>query len=185
MTLTTPSVEPSVIRAGDSVAWDRTLPEFSASSGWTVSYRIVGVAQKYDIATSGAGDVWSVALTSATTSAYTAGRYTLVGYAAKGTERHTFYASRCEVMPNLAEIGQFDGRSAARVALDAARAALYSMTGDRAVSYTIGDRTVSFEARADLIAHVQYLEREVAREAAAAQVAAGMGMPPGRVMVRM
>ena len=41
MTLAIPDTEPLSIRAGDSLSWSRSLPEYSAADGWTLKYRIL------------------------------------------------------------------------------------------------------------------------------------------------
>lgn len=177
---TVPTVEPIVIRAGDSVAWSRSLPDYPASGGWTLAYRLVGAASVYAIITVGSGDTHNVSLTAATTATYTAGDYQLVGTATKGAERATIYVGRVSVLPDLGAVASLDPRSAAEVELAAAKAARVSGV----LSYQIADRSVTYRSEADLLARIRYLEQQITRERTAQALAAGTGMPPGRVMVR-
>ena len=41
MSLAIPATEPLSTRAGDSLSWSRSLPEYSAADGWTLKYRIL------------------------------------------------------------------------------------------------------------------------------------------------
>lgn len=177
-----PTSEPISIRAGDSVTWQRVLPEYPASAGWALAYRLIPeTGTAVEISATGSGDTHTVALARTATASIAAGRYTLVGYATLNTERATLYSAPCQVLPDLSSASSYDGRSAAEIALAAAKTA--QQRGVK--SYTVGDRQTTFHDMAELIAHIRYLEQQVAAERAARALAMGIGAPPGRIMTRM
>ncbi len=185
MSVPTPTAEPTSIRAGDSVAWQRNLPEFDAGAGWVLAYKLTSTAATHQIPATGNGPAHAVALTKTATANFASGSYTLIGYVTNGTERVTIYAAPCAVLPDLVAATTYDGRSPAKAALDAARAAYYGRTGSGAIEYAVGDRSFKFETPADLLIRIRSLEQEVAREDAARAVAMGQaGGMPGRVTVR-
>lgn len=187
----TPTTEPTTIRAGDSIAWERELSEYSADDGWTLKYKIlwpVGSPASFDA--TGVATLHSVALSAADTETYTAGRATLAAYVEKGSgaslERATLQSVLITVLPSLAAAEAFDGRSANVIALANARAALaaYMAKGQLHVaSYDVGGRTMTFRAANEITALIAYYEREVFKETAAAAMLNGVS--PGRVRVRM
>lgn len=182
--------EPTVIRAGDSVAWTRELPEYSAADGWTLKYRLLWPAgSPAVIASTGVGTRHSVALSAADTATYTAGTATLVAYverqAGATLYRVTLESQTVTVLPNLAVSTAHDGRSANKIALDATYAALASYTAkgqSHVAEYDIAGRRMKFRDSADIIALIQFYERAVAKESAA--LAVMNGVAAGRVQVR-
>lgn len=185
-----PSTEPTVIRAGDSVAWARDLPAYSADDGWSLKYRLLWPAgAPADIASTGAGSLHSVDLGPADTTGYAAGPATLVAMVERGAgatlERVTLSQGAVTILPDLSASTGFDGRSSAVIALDALRAALASMVADASItaqSVSFDGRTTTFRSVADLRDMIAHYEREVAREN---DLAAAMnGVAAGRVQVR-
>lgn len=185
-----PSTEPTVIRAGDSLAWSRDLPAYSADDGWSLKYRLLWPAgAPAEIASTGAGSLHSVALTAVDTAGYTAGTATLVAMVERGAgaslERVTLSQTAVNVLADLSVSTGFDGRSRAVIALDSLRAALASMVADESItaqSVSFDGRTTTFRSVADLRDMIAHYEREVAREQVLA--AALNGVAAGRVRVR-
>lgn len=179
--------EPTSIRAGDSIAWTRELP-YSAADGWELNYRLIGTTgTPLEIPSTGSGTVFSVALAAADTAALTAGAATLVGIATQGANVFTVYGAPIQVLPNLATATTHDGRSPARQALDALKAAYYawvSAGGAGRKSMTINNRAVTFETPGEMVERIRLLEQEVAREKAL-EAAVNNGVVPGRIQVRM
>lgn len=182
--------EPTVIRAGDSVAWTRELPEYSAAAGWALKYRLLYASgTAVDITSTGVGPLHTVSLTSANTGAYVAGSATLAAYVEKGfgptLERATLESTAITILPNLITAATYDGRSANQIALANARAALasYMAKGQLHVAaYDIAGRTMTFRAATEITDLIQYYEREVFKENAL--LAAMNGVSAGRVQVR-
>ncbi|MDP3138185.1 MAG: hypothetical protein Q8N17_17865 [Burkholderiaceae bacterium] len=186
-----PTNEPTVIRAGDSVAWTRELAEYSAADGWALKYRLLyATGTAVDITSTAVATLHTVSLTAANTGAYAAGSATLVAYVEKGAgaslERATLESSAITILPNLITAATHDGRSANRIALANARAALasYMAKGQAHVAeYDIAGRRMKFRAATEITDLINYYEREVFRETAA--LAAINGVAAGRIAVRM
>lgn len=180
------TTEPLSLRAGDAIAWTRDLPSHRPGDGWTLKYRLLWQAPPSALITAAAyGALHLVALPSATTATYQAGRATLLGWVERGADRVTLLQATLDVQPDLTAAASLDGRTPnqrsladARAALDAAVASGRVMTEE----YTILGRRMKFrdlQQIRDLIAHY---ERQVARDNAAAAIA--QGVSPGRVVTR-
>jgi len=189
--MSTPTNEPSTLRAGDSVTWSRDLPEYSAAGGWALKYRLLypsGTAK--DIASTGSGSVHTVSLGSAVTATYVAGNATLVAYVERGTapniERATLESSPVTILADLTTAANYDSRSQAAKALADAKTALagYSASGKVHVAeYDIAGRAIKFRSADEIKGLIEYYEAEVGRERAA--MALLEGGSPGRVVSRM
>jgi hypothetical protein len=176
-------MEPSSIRAGDTVSWTRDDPTYPPSAGWTLAYRLIPSAgTPADISTTGSGGTYTATLSATTTAALVAGRCRLVGYVSKAGEYVTVHDDPAfTVLPNLRTAAAADPRSAAEIELEAARTAW-----NRGVlSYTVGDRQVTYEDSGKLLTRVRYLEQQVSTERYYAAIGAGQeAAPPGRVQYR-
>jgi hypothetical protein len=182
--------EPTSLRAGDTASWTRTLPDYPASAGWTLRYRLLWSTGQTEFAASADGDDYAVSLTAATTAAWADGAATLFSWVEQGADssyqRVTIGQQPLQILPNLATAASFDGRSSAEKALADARAALqqYAANGQAHVAeYDIGGRRMTFRAAADLLRLIGQLERDVINERAALALLNG-GAPPGRVYTR-
>ncbi|MGZ7215790.1 hypothetical protein ACXWOG_11370, partial [Streptococcus pyogenes] len=69
--------------------WMRLLPDYPASDGWQLSYRLINAHARIDIVASADGDAHRVVIPAATSAAYAAGEYTMVGQVTRSTDRHT------------------------------------------------------------------------------------------------
>lgn len=178
---------PDSFRAGDSVSWTVSLTAFPASAGWVVSYRLLtpsGVA--IDIETTADGDDHVTTLTAANTAKWTAGTATLVCLASKGAERKTVGSKTVTVLPDLAVIGTFDGRSRNQKTLDDLEAALaaYAAAGQGHVAeYQVAGRLMKFRTVDEIEALIAIYHRAVAKERAALALLNGTP-PPGRCYYR-
>lgn len=186
MAQTIPTTEPAFLQAGDTLQWQRTLPDYPATDGWALSYRLINAATKIDIAATASGPDHLVTVSAATSAAYAAGEYAWAAYVTKTTERHTVGTGRVTVKPDLAaKTAGFDARSTAKKALDDLRAALAAwLTNSGTVQeYEIAGRRMKFATADDIRSRISIAEREVAREDAAEKLASGL--PTGRrVLVR-
>jgi hypothetical protein len=113
--------EPTHIRAGDSVTWEREELDYSADNGWSLRYALRGPSE-IDIETVGNGSLHTVNLTSADTSAWVAGDYNAVVYVQSDAgERVTLGSGMIKILPDLvAATG--DQRSHVKITLDALQA---------------------------------------------------------------
>lgn len=164
--------------AGDSLNFVTATPDYPASAGWVLRYRLVprtvggtaitltGIAE---------GDEHRVQVAATVTAIWVADNYTWTAWVELGLEKYTVDHGQIVVKPDprTAAAG-YDGRSLAQKALDDARAAMAAWTPTKR-RYKIGEREMEFSSVKDVIATVNYWENEVAREARAEDIAAGLG----------
>lgn len=133
MAIDIPTTEPARIRAGDTVTWRKSLADYPATDGWTLYYRLINSAGKFDITCTADGADHLVEVSKTTSATYTAGDYSLIAWVANATERITLDPMRITVLPNVAaEATGYETRSQAKQMLDAIDAALLSLSsGER------------------------------------------------------
>lgn len=158
-----PSYEPIEIIAGDTVKWTKSLTDYKSSDSWVLAYIVIGQNGRYAITTTASGDNHSITILAATTSAWVAGDYSVVGYVTKGVEQYTVHEGKLTVKPNLiTTTGLYDDRSDARIAYDNA------MTIWKAVkshgSYSIAGRTYTSRNMAEIIQLVDRCKRDLVIE---------------------
>lgn len=179
--------EPTTFRAGDSASWSESLLDYPASAGWSLKYRLIWTsATGVNLNAAPAGDDYAVNLTSADTAAWTAGKATLVSWVEKGTDRITLEQKAITILPDLTQAVTHDGRSANKLALDAAESALaeYLKGGQATVAeYEVAGRRMKFRDADQILALINHYKPLVARENAALALLQGGGMP-GRVYYR-
>ena len=175
--------EPRSVRAGDTIAWLRELPQHPAPA-WSLVYTLINGQFRRTISAQPAGESHSVLVPAADSAQWAAGEYVWVAAATQAATRVSVGQGRMQVLPNIAALQTFDSRSPARQALDDVNAALRSF-GNKAwmQSYSIGGRSQTFRSLADFMVFRSQLEREVAQEAAAERIAAGL-QPANRLLVR-
>lgn len=173
----TATTEPSLVTAGDTIAWLKALPDYPASAGWVLKYRLINAAGKIDITAAAAGDDHAIAITAATSAGWVAGIYTYQSTVEKSGERYTIATGKITVAPNLAtqSVG-FDTRSPARAILDNLLAAYQAASTARAFvqEYEIAGRHMKFNSKAEWLLELNFWKREVAAEERAARRAAGL-----------
>jgi len=118
-------IEPSSIRAGDTLAWRKVLFGYPAGT-WTLVYTLINAAAKITITGGADGSEHVIGVAAATSGAYAAGKYDYVAHVTSGTERISVGSGRIEVLPNLAAATTYDNRSHARKMLEAIEALLSS-----------------------------------------------------------
>ena len=174
----TPSIEPAIIIAGDTLTWQKTLLDYLASAGWTLNYRLINAAGKIDIVAAANGDSFLITVPAATSSAYAPGIYTWQSYVTNiAGERHTIATGGTKVQANwAAQAAGLETRTTAKQILDTLEAAWLVAATKRAYvyEYRIGGRLMRFALRSEWIAELNFWRREVAREEAAQKIAAGL-----------
>jgi hypothetical protein len=116
MAASIPTIEPSVIVAGDTAKWTKSLADYLASDGWALSYTLVNAANRYTFSATASGDDFAVTVAAATTTAYAAGLYDWRAQVAKAAEVFTVGSGQFTVQPSFA--AATDGRSSAKKSLD-------------------------------------------------------------------
>lgn len=169
--------EPSVVIAGDTLVWLKTLTDYPASSGWTLHYRAINVAGNFDIISTASGADHAIAVAATVSAQYAPGEYQWQSYVTNtGGERYTIATGSIIVKPNwAAQQAGLDTRSNAKKILDALESAWVNASATRAYvfEYQIGERKMKFATRGEWIAEMDYWRREVAREQRAEKLAAG------------
>lgn len=177
---------PTTLRAGDSVSWSESLPDYPASAGWVLKYRLLWSTGGADIPTAADGAAHAVALVNADTKDWPAGPATLVAWVEKDSNRQTLGNQPVTVLPDLSVAVAHDGRSQNRKALEAAEAALAAyLTGGQAMvaEYEIAGRRMKFRDADEITKIINHYKPLVAKENAALAMLAGGGVP-GRVFYR-
>ena len=168
-----PTAEPTSIYAGATVRWSKVLPDYPASAGWVLSYTLLNATGKITLQSVSAGDVFNVLAAAADTAAWAAGEYTWRAQVSKAGEVYTVDEGRLTVQPSFSA-ATLDTRSFARKALEAVEAYLADANNLAAAEYEIAGRSLKRHSLPELMSHRDRLKAEVAREDAAARMAAGL-----------
>ena len=67
--MTVPTGEPTELVAGDTWTWDRSLADYPAAGGWTLTYVFVNREQRFTIDSTAVGGVHRMTKTAAQSSA--------------------------------------------------------------------------------------------------------------------
>ncbi len=171
-----PSTEPTFVTAGDTVEWTKSLSDYPAADGWTLSYRLINAAAAIDIVSTASGADHAISESAATTAAWTDGEYRYQAYVSKAGQRYTVGSGSITIRPNLAAVvGGYEARSTWTKALDDLRAALaaWLTTSGHVQEYEIAGRRMRFASADDIRKRIAIAEKEVAREASVDAAAAG------------
>ncbi|PZP97513.1 MAG: hypothetical protein DI587_17090 [Variovorax paradoxus] len=176
------------IVAGDTLRFAVALPEYPASAGWQLFYRLVpqdaGQAA-IDLLAVGQGDEHLLDAPAAVTAGWVQGAYAWSSWVVRNGETYSVAQGLVAVQPNPRTLNAgHDARTPARKALDAADQALATY-GNKAwtQSYSINGRSMTFTSSEKFMAWRSLLRSEVQRE----EAAAGLGGPGNRrkVFVRL
>ena len=143
----TPTTEPTSLQAGDTITWRRLLPDYPASEGWELSYRLINAAARIDIVSTADGDAHLVNIPAATSAGYAAGEYTSIAQVTRGTDRHTVGQGAIVIKPDWAAATTgADARTPSQRALADLRAALmrWLSTQGHVQEYEIAGRRMRF-----------------------------------------
>lgn len=193
--------------AGDTLSYLVSPPTgdgvtYTPAGGWTLKYRLIprsASGSVIELTATTSGTSYQIAAPAADTANYVAGYYGAAAWVEKGTEKYTVEPvwEQLQILANpRTAVAGTDTRSDAQKALDDARTALHNAqaaaanagTSQQVQEYRIGDRWMKYAdagaAVTSLIAMVQMMEREVARERRADAIRRGMA-DPRKVYLRM
>lgn len=181
-----PTIEPLEIRAGDTLSWKKSLPDYPANDSWVLFYRLINQSAKHDISTSASGADHLAAATATATASYAPGEYNLIGWVTKGAERYSIPSKKVNVLPNLAVFTTgYDTRTTARKTLDLLNTALEAHGSNAWIQeYTINERTMKFKSVSEFMAFRSRMQYEVNREENAERIKSGLASK-NKIMVRM
>lgn len=179
--------EPFELRAGLNWDWRRDdLADYPASA-YTLKYwfkKTGATAANFSIDASASGDAFVVAVSAATTGAYTAGDYTWVAVVTSGANSYEADKGTLTILPKYTAAANLDDRSDARKIHEDLIAAYktYATSGGKVKSYTIGTRTMVFNSAPELLDQLNFWKAKVVAEDNAERIANGLGA--NRVVVR-
>jgi hypothetical protein len=177
-----------LLTAGDTLDFVTSVPDFPATSGYTLKYRLVprisGAAILITAASSGAD--YRVIVGPATTANWAAGEYSWSSWVEKTGERYTVDSGLSQILPDPASVSAYDGRTKAQTALEDCQTALanFNATGGKVKRYAIAGREMEFDKATDIMVLVSYWTNEVRLENRAKALREGQA-DPSRVYVRL
>lgn len=184
--VTISTTEPAAVTAGDTLTWQKSLPDYPASQSWVLSYVLINTSGKITINASASGDDHIISVSSATSAGYSVGDYDWAAIVSKAGERHTVGRGRITINPDITSAAMLDGRSTARKALEALESAYLDYITNKqghVAEYEIAGRRMKFRNAVEIWQQIDRLRREVAREDSAARIASGLS-GRRRVLVR-
>jgi len=166
--------EPTSFRAGETVEWTRTLPEYPNVDGWSLKYRIFwpSGASPVDLTATGNGTEYAVNIAASSSAAFQPGQASLWSYVERAigdpltTERIDLGVTQLQIDENLLSAGTLDSRSPNQRALDDLRAALSAYvagSSGHVAEYQIGDRTMRFRSLREITDLIAYYEKQILR----------------------
>lgn len=173
-----PKQEPLFIQAGDTLTWIKSLSDYLASDSWVLHYRIINSAGKFDISSTSSGSDHLVTASATATALYAPGKYSLIGWVTKGSERFSVYSGNVVVLPDLAaQSAGYDTRTPAKKILDLLDAAMVSQGANAWVQeYEINGRRMKFRSIGEFIAYRSKIKQEVIKEENAERLKNGLGL---------
>lgn len=168
------------LAAGTTLKTNVSLPDYPASAGWVLSYRLtpVSAGTPRDITATAAGDDHAVLVPRATTAAWVPGVYTVTAWVDNGTERYSVdsEAGRITITPDPAALtAGADLRSQAEIALANVQALLQGKASSGTAEYTINGRQLKSYSLAELMRLESKLKTDVDRERISAGKAPAFG----------
>lgn len=140
-----PTTEPTQLFIGDSLQWDKTLEDYlgsPADPAFVLTYRLLpqstGTAQT--ITAMFSAGVHEVRETAATTAAWVAGEYWMIGYVTgSDLSRFQVFAGAVTLLANPASATSYDGRSYLQRILDLLEASIEANEAPRnVIRYSYG-----------------------------------------------
>lgn len=168
MAATVPSSEPTTIVAGDTIAWTKSLDDFKATDGWSLSYafRYQNGAGLVDVTASTVGADFSSLIAATESAKMKPGIWLWAAYATKAAERYQVGTGSTTVSPNLAKLdSSADLRTPAKIAYDNALQAWQGVKLGQTVM--LNGRTYTQHNLKDLIVYVDRCKSDYALEVAA------------------
>lgn len=167
--------EPSIFHAGASLTWEKSAPDYPASSGYSLEYVLAGPSGRVVIGSgviTGSGSTFTVTVPMSTTATWPAGEYTWRLFATKTGERWHLEDGVVRVVASAT--GPTDQRTHAKRMVDALEAVLQRKATRDQQEITISGKTLKRMTLEELTVAHAYWTRMYQQELDAAKVAAGM-----------
>jgi len=132
--------------AGDTVAWEKSLDDYSPADGWVLSYAIVGpvlLAWNPSFVTPGTAD-WTITIPAASTANLRSGTYSWTAFVTLAGERHTVDSGVFTVTSDAAQAAPGVSHAATMVSvLEAEIQSRVTGNGSAHDSYAINGRSIA------------------------------------------
>lgn len=181
--MSTHTTEPTVITAGDTVSWTKTLAQYPANDGWVLSYTLINAQQKISITSTASGVDYLLAKTAAETASWAAGNYDWQSKVAKSGEVYTVEQGKITINQSFESQTTYDNRSHAQYVLSAIESVLEGRATSATMEYEIAGRKMKHISHEELYSMRSKYKAEVMREQAADRIKNGLS-DPRRVYVR-
>lgn len=147
-----PSIEPTEVIAGDTVAWTKDLADYSPDT-YTLNYYLRGPANINITATDG-GNEFSVSVTAAVSATWPSGLYQWQAFVSSGSERYKVGEGEITILANPQTSAMtFETKSTAKQILEALDATILraSLRPESSYSIQASGFSQNFKTLADLI----------------------------------
>lgn len=153
MAATTPTTEPEKIRAGETLRFTKTLADYPASDGYSITYSFRAKSgSKIDFTTTADGSNHLAEVAFADTATWLPQTYQGVGVVSNGTERFQIWAGQLEVLPDLSAMDQgADTRSQAKRTLDNINAVIEGRASSAILKSSVEGTTLERMPASDLL----------------------------------
>jgi hypothetical protein len=175
VTAQTPTTEPTILIAGDTAKWLKTLADYPATEGWVLTYTLISAASKISIVATPDGDQYLVNVAPSVTTAWAAGDYDYRAQVTKDTDAYTVASGRMTVQPSFGA-ATLDNRSQARKILEAIESRILGTATSGVLEYEIAGRRLKHYSVGELLALRDKFRAEVRNEDAATNMANGLGL---------
>ena len=171
-----PTKEPEIVRAGDTIKWEKDLSDYSAADSWVLKYALRGNSEAIDITAAASGSKHLVTITAAISAGYNKGIYDCLGYVEKGSERYSVFIGKIKVEQDLEAAGSsHDPRSHVKKVLDSIESVLENRATKEVLESTIEGVAIKRITHEELILMRQKYLAFYEQELAADKIKRGLG----------
>lgn len=167
------TVIPARIKAGATLIFQLSLPDYSAADGWVINFKGQNKDNTFEFSSTASGSNHLINVTAAVTAGWLAGDYLLEAEVVKAAETYPVADLWITVDANLSGPDTGDPRSTSQIALDNALASLARLTGTTINESDVEGTRIRRKMTEDAIAGVRFWENEVRKEKILKDQAAG------------
>lgn len=145
--------EPESFVSGNTVKWEKYIPDYLPVDGWTLKYsfRKPGTAEKFSITTTASGDNHAATITATASALLAAGEWYYQSYVEKSSEKIHIASGVLTITPDYAGTGTIDPRTWEEITLDAIRAVIQGRATANQSSVKVGDKELRYYSFDELL----------------------------------